>query len=430
MFASRAPETSSLKVLLLVSSLMLSMGVRAQTPNTWRSLGTYPEWPFPYNRHEHAAAVVEDNFYIIGGRGNKPVQRYTPATDAWMDMAEPPLEIHHMQLVAIGKDIYVVGAFTGGFPNETPIPDIYIFHTETNEWEKGPAIPANRRRGSAGVVVYDEKIYLLSGITNGHTSGWVTWVDRFDPATGQWTELADAPRARDHFHAALVGNKIILAGGRRSGQDGTFNATEGAVDIYDINSNTWDTFDDPLPTKRGGSSAVALGSHVVVIGGESGTQFEAHDEVEAININNGAWRSLASMQQGRHGMQAVVYQNEVWVIGGSIERGANEIGREDPNFMEAYLTDIETGIPNEISKFKELKIWPNPLQKGQILQIQPIGGNSVGELQVFDLSGKLQFRRELKDDFSLVNLPNLNPGLYLLKFEQGLNLGIAKLLIE
>ncbi|RMG25637.1 MAG: hypothetical protein D6730_10565, partial [Bacteroidetes bacterium] len=204
----------------------------AQTPNSWRGLGAFPDWPFPYNRHEHAAIALNGKFYVIGGRGNKPVQVYDPQQNSWQDQAEPPLEMHHFQLVSVNGLIYVVGGFTGNFPHETPLSHVYVYDPLANSWQQGPAIPAGRRRGSAGAVVYNDKIYVISGIVDGHSSGWVTYTDVFDPATGSWTPLADAPRARDHFHAALVGQKIYVAGGRRSGADGTFNATVAEVDVY------------------------------------------------------------------------------------------------------------------------------------------------------------------------------------------------------
>ena len=30
------------------------------------------------------------------------------------------------------------------------------------------------------------------------------WFDEFDPATGTWTQLEDAPRGRDHTQAAII----------------------------------------------------------------------------------------------------------------------------------------------------------------------------------------------------------------------------------
>lgn len=38
---------------------------------------------------------------------------------------------------------------------------------------KGPVIPEGRRRGGAGVVLFNDKIYIAYGIEYGHTSGTI-----------------------------------------------------------------------------------------------------------------------------------------------------------------------------------------------------------------------------------------------------------------
>ena len=73
------------------------------------------------------------------------------------------------------------------------------------------AVEAERARPCA-----DGKIYLAYGIMDGHTSGTVAWFDEFDPAIGEWTELPDTPRARDHFSAVVSDGQLDLVGGRNT----------------------------------------------------------------------------------------------------------------------------------------------------------------------------------------------------------------------
>ncbi|HAZ24749.1 MAG TPA: galactose oxidase, partial [Algoriphagus sp.] len=113
-------------------------------------------------------------------------------------------------------EIWVIGAFTGSYPHETPIPTALIFNPQTRKWREGPKLPMGRERGSAGVVVKDGLIYMAGGIQDGHYEGFVSWFDVLNPKTGKWEVLPDAPRARDHISAAMVGDKLYLAGGRTS----------------------------------------------------------------------------------------------------------------------------------------------------------------------------------------------------------------------
>ena len=277
----------------------------------------------PTARHESAAAVVDGKLYLIGGRGDRPLDILDIASGKWSTGAKAPVEMNHTQAVVLDKRIYVIGAFTGKFPQENIVPRIMIYDPATNAWSEGAAMPAGRERGGAGVVVHNGQIYLVGGNRLGHNSGYVPWLDRFDPKSGSWTALADAPRPRDHFHAAVLDGKIYAAGGRRSSADikQPLALTVGEMDIYDIASNSWTTAAAPIPTQRAGVSVMTIGKQIVVMGGESGVQVPAHAEVEAYNPATGSWTALAPLPVGRHGMQAVQSGNRIHVLAGSGNRG-------------------------------------------------------------------------------------------------------------
>ncbi len=198
---------------LLIFSLLPAETALAQSHNWYPLEGEGS----PVERHENALVRAGDMFVLIGGRGMKPVDLYNTQTGEWSQGAQPPFEIHHAQAVELDGLVYVAGALTGGWPYERPISHVLIYDPVEDVWELGPEIPANRRRGAAGVVVYDKKIYIVCGIINGHTSGWVGWLDEFDPATNTWRILPDAPRTRDHLHAAVIEDQLFVSGGRRSG---------------------------------------------------------------------------------------------------------------------------------------------------------------------------------------------------------------------
>ncbi|SHF71489.1 N-acetylneuraminic acid mutarotase [Fodinibius roseus] len=283
----------------------------------------------PANRHENAAAIAGDKLYLIGGRGERPVEVYDPATQSWSEKATPPLSMHHFQAVTYNGKIYVLGAFNGNYPYEDPIAHVYIYDPGDDQWTKGAEIPEDRRRGAAGAVVYEDKIYIVGGIQNGHASGHVRWLDAFDPRTGEWSRLADAPRNRDHFQAAVIDGKLYAVGGRRSSQatGQTFELTIPEVDVYDFSTGTWTPLppSGDLPTERAGTTSLSTGKYLIVLGGESAAQTAAHAEVEAFNTETGNWHSLPSLNQGRHGTQAVILDDQIHIAAGSKVRGAEEI---------------------------------------------------------------------------------------------------------
>jgi N-acetylneuraminic acid mutarotase len=291
----------------------------------------------PLARHENAFTELNGKFYLIGGRTNKPINIYNPSTNTWSEGATPPLEMHHFQALAFQDKIYVLGAFTGGFPHETPIPDIYTYDPGTDKWEAVSSIPEDRRRGAAGVVSYNDKIYIICGIQDGHWDGHTAWMDEYDPATGEWKILPDAPRTRDHFQAAIIGDKLYAAGGRNTSAktNQSLDLTISEVDVFDFNSGRWETLDSELPTERAGSTSVVFDEKLLVIGGESGTQVPAHSEVEVWDTDTKSWKSWPSLEQGRHGTQAFIFEDAIYVAAGSGNRG----GGPELTSMEKFVVE-------------------------------------------------------------------------------------------
>lgn len=307
------------KILTIIPCLLIAATVVAQS---WENLSTENTCT---NRHENALAAVKGKLILLGGRGIKPTESFDLKSKKWTQHIETPIEMHHFQAITFQNEVWVLGAFTGGYPHETPIPNIYIFNPGKNEWRVGPEIPADRRRGAAAVFVYKDKIYIVCGIQDGHWDGHVAWMDEYDPKSKQWKKLPDAPHVRDHVQAVVLDDKIYIAGGRRStariGQ--VLNTTEAAVDIYDFKSGKWSTLPEGsnLPTLRAGNATVVLDKKVIVIGGESGEQVPAHNEVEALNTRTMQWEKLAPLKQGRHGTGAVVVNGKIYTVAGSGNRG-------------------------------------------------------------------------------------------------------------
>jgi large repetitive protein len=281
----------------------------------------------PEARHECSFVNVGNKGYLVGGRGNLPTEEYDFATKTWTKKANPDIELNHFQAVNIKNEIWMAGGFTGGFPGETPVAQIRIFNPANNAWRNGPEIPAARRRGSAGAVYHNGKLYLVCGITNGHLNGHVAWFDEYDPDTRQWKTLPDAPRVRDHFNAVVVGNKLYLAGGRKTSEatGQLFDLTIPEVDVYDFNTQQWSTLPAAknIPTQRAGTMAVGFEGYVMIIGGESVSQDNAHAEVQAYDTIGEKWVVLQPLKRGRHGTGAFLYNNQIYIAAGSGSRGGS-----------------------------------------------------------------------------------------------------------
>jgi large repetitive protein len=310
------------KKILKLIGLMLCLGLT--------SFANHANWELKETnvnaRHESTLVVANDSLYLLGGRGLKPIEFYHAESQQWQDaLAQTSLELHHFQAVEWQNNIYIIGAFTGRYPNETGVENVLVFNTDTHQLISSTAFPKNRIRGSVSAGVYNDKIYLAGGITNGHQSGSVAWFDEYDPQTKRFTALKDAPISRDHAVIAVVNDKLYHIGGRRtSAQTGqVFELTIPEVDVYDFNTQSWQTLPSlaNIPTPRAGANVVVKGHEIWVIGGESGKHKLAHADVEVLNTLTNTWRIAPSLNLGRHSGGAAFYNEQIIVVSGSGKRG-------------------------------------------------------------------------------------------------------------
>ncbi len=313
------------KNLLAILFLFISLTVSAQFKGyTWKII---PATGSLIPREECDFVEVKGKFYLVGGRGIKNVNVFDPKTAAWTNASKPPIELNHFQAIVYKDEIYFCGAMTGGFPHEKPVNNIYIYNPESDSWRVGAEIPKERLRGAGGAVIYKNKFYLVCGIQDGHWTGNVAWLDEYDPQTNQWKQLPDAPIARDHFRAAVVGNKLYCIGGAQSNamEKKLLDKTIAEVDVYDFNTNKWSVASAKLPTLRAGTSSVVVKNQILVIGGESTAQKISHNEVEAYNTKTDEFTTLPPLVAGRHAAGALYYDKKVYTTAGVGNSGGSPL---------------------------------------------------------------------------------------------------------
>ena len=295
------------------------IGATLDPPSSAGAWTAVPGTDEPTARHESAFVQAGDAFVLLGGRGNRKAQAYDFATQTWENGTSSPIPLHHFQAVALDGLVYAIGAYTGDFPTETALDHVWLYDPIGGTWLEGAEVPAARRRGSAGAVVYQGQIYMVAGSTGGHGSSGTRQVqfDAYNPYTGAWTVLPDAPTPRDHVQAAVVGDRLYVVGGR----DGSLASSVTIVDVYDFAAGTWSTLAATMPTPRSASAVAVLGTEILVMGGESNAQQLAHAETEAFDTVSQTWRSLAPLLMGRHGTQAIASGGGVFVAAGSGETG-------------------------------------------------------------------------------------------------------------
>jgi hypothetical protein len=325
-------------------------------------------------RHECSFVQAGKAFIMFGGREQaQQLDIYNYTTNTWSTGGSAPKEFNHFQATFYEGFIWVIGSFkTNTFPNEIPADRIWLYFPPTKTWIRGPEIPKNRRRGGAGLALYDDKFYLIGGNTKGHNGGYVNWFDVYSPITNSWTVLNNAPNARDHFSAVVANNKLYAIAGRQSGgEGGVFTPLIAPVDVYDFKTKTWAPLKQELPTPRAAPCIALFNNELFVMGGEGSEKGPAYHLVEAYNLKTKTWSKKADMRYPRHGTQAIVSGKGIYVAGGSPKRGG---GRQ--RNMEVYNCDAPSGkniIPSILKVPKTICI---SVGNTKTIKIKNTSGNS------------------------------------------------------
>ncbi|MRX63704.1 Kelch repeat-containing protein [Maribacter luteus] len=357
-------------------------------------------------RHECSFVQAGDSFYLLGGRENaQTLEVYDFGNDSWKKAGNKvPKEFNHFQATFYKGFVWVIGAFkTNSFPREIPEEAIWLYHPPTDQWIRGPEIPEDRRRGGAGLVVYNDVFYLIGGNTIGHDGGYVNWFDAYDPKENSWTVLEDASQKRDHFHAAIIDDVLYAVGGRQSGgEGGVFSPLISIVDVYDFKTNKWSTLKNDLPTPRAAPGIIAFNNELFVMGGEGEKQGPAFNIVEAYNPKTESWTDKAPMHYPRHGTQAILSGEGIYIAAGSPTRGGG-----NQHHMEVYHKDQPYGqklIASELVVPKKVKIAEGNTKS---ITVHNKNGNTGSFVTSIKISGaaKDNFAIKSKSDNFLVD-PN------------------------
>jgi N-acetylneuraminic acid mutarotase len=252
-----------------------------------------------------------------------------------------PMPLNHANVAVVEGNIYVIGGLAENSETERawrPVGDSWVYLLFTDIWSRVPSMPAGEGRGSAAVGVYDGKIYLAAGLLqlelfeNGKQES-TDIVSIFNTRTRVWEAVPKkakrVPEARDHAGAAVVGGKMYVLGGRKSGQENVRD-TVFVLDLSNVEAG-WSTSSARMPTAKGGVSTGTIGHRVYVIGGEGNKDADTgvFDQVEVYDTKRDSWESAGRMQMPRHGTSAVAVGGRVCVPGGGTRQSGAPVSGFD-----------------------------------------------------------------------------------------------------
>jgi N-acetylneuraminic acid mutarotase len=324
----------------ITALLLLASGCEGlptyETPlsGRWSTLPNITRDGLEYPRQEHAAVLVGDNIYVLGGilpwngreyATTNIVQKYNMITGIWTETASMPAALNHANVAVVDDKIYCLGgleALDETYWNATGRSAVY--DPTTDKWSVLPSMPEGREIGSAATLVVDDTIYLPGGLAYTNITydqeGTVSRFTSYNVRTQEWEILPDLPAPRDHAGKGIYQDMLYILGGRAFGNKNVVSTVFG----FNITSHQWSTAYEPMPIARGGVASASIGSQMFTAGGEGdrSTPTAVFPEMQAYDASKNTWINYADMPLPIHGSDAVVYRGEIVIPGGGIVTGA------------------------------------------------------------------------------------------------------------
>lgn len=195
--------------------------------NTWRTL---PDLAAPRSRL--AVVAVGERIFAISGMAqpdrthfqNLPiVEEFDREANQWRRRADIPTPRHGHAAVVLEDKIYVIGGY-GQTPsgNLRKLSSVEMFDPQSNQWTPVASLPV--ARGFLGAAAVDGRIYTLGGRLKDMP------IERYDPRENEWVTLSTWGMSRQRFGIAAFEKTIYVFGGERASD---------ALSVFDTATGTW-----------------------------------------------------------------------------------------------------------------------------------------------------------------------------------------------
>lgn len=257
-----------------------------------------------------AATDADGTIWVFGGMGsdNRVTGRhegYDPAIDSWKGGEELPVPVQHAMAVTWQGTPVVVG----GWRTEGTDPKVAtdrVWRVVNSRWTELP--PLLQPRAAAAAAVVGDRIIVAGGVDAG--GKLLNTTEIFDGTS--WKLGAPIPTPRQMLGAASDGNLVYVVGGTNGTSD------LGTVETYDPAADTWTTMPE-LPGRRSDVGVACTDGRLVVVGGMSAG--EVLKSVVALDLATQSWNGLPDLGTARHGMAVASVGKTVYAIGGSTGAG-------------------------------------------------------------------------------------------------------------
>ncbi|HTZ69975.1 MAG TPA: kelch repeat-containing protein [Acetobacteraceae bacterium] len=287
---------------IVVAAALPFAGTAAAARDSWSS-GT----PLPNPVTWSAAAVVGNRIYVVGGINAASAtisgtEVYDPATKSWAVGVPLPVPLWGTAAATLKGNLYVFGGYES---SGTVSSATYELQPNAKKWRtRAPMLTA---QGSARAVVYKNIAYVIGGNTSGQDR--IATVESYNPATNGWTSQPSLLVGKSEISAGVVNGTIVAADGYTSSGD------TGDNEVFKIGWTGWSPLVQADPMPRNGACTGMIGGTMYISDGDNNSNNPVSVN-ESYNYKKNGWELLTSMPQTLTDSSFVVYDKQLYCIGG------------------------------------------------------------------------------------------------------------------
>lgn len=316
--------------------------------NSGASIGPSGLPDLPEELTSFGAAVAGETLYVYGGHtGDAHSYSTEEQSDRLhaLDLSDPDAgwrlatagpRLQGLALVSDGRGVVRIGGFmamndAGEDADLRSQTSVARFDPSTGDWTDLPPLPEPRSSTDAAVidgVVYVTGGWSLAGESDDHHWHTTAWALNLNDTDAGWRSIADPPMTRRAIGVAAHGGRLYVVGGMTDAGETT---TE--VRVYDPTTDAWTTI-DPIP----GGGMAGFGAAVGVAGDR--LYVNAYDgNVHRLNDDGRSWTTVARLEPSRFFHQMVPgADGGLLIVGGAnMQQGKfTEIMRLEDSPLESF----------------------------------------------------------------------------------------------
>jgi len=263
-----------------------------------------------------AAAELNGRIWMAGGllgpkHATTRTEFYDPTLDTWSPGPRLPLALNHAMMVAYQNTLWLIGGFTpqGGSVTANVSARVLKLDLAHNRWVDGP--PLRHARAAAAAAVVGNKIVVVGGRT-GASQQLVKPTEIFDGTS--WHDATPILVPGNHLAAASDGRYLYAVGGHQISE----TSNTAAVQRFDPATDKWTQLTS-MSAAASGLGAAVVGDQLITVGGDNA--LTVFSTVRAYNLATKTWTTLPNLPAARTGMGVVAYRNILYALDGAAKAG-------------------------------------------------------------------------------------------------------------